>query len=121
MDKMQAYYNLWAQFGLPAYDEQSVPDGAALPYITYQVILDDLDSTVIPNASLWYKDTSWEAIDKKMIEITGVISTIKPLKLDNGFMYVKKGTPWAQRMTDDSDDTIKRYIINLEVEFLTSE
>ena len=121
MDKQQAYYQLWSQFSLPAYDELSVPDDAVMPYITYQVILDDLDNVVLPSASLWYRGTSWEAIDLKMIEIAGKISNMKPIKLDNGFMYVNKGTPFAQRFAEDTDHTVMRYLINLDVEFLTSE
>lgn len=118
MDKTQAYYHLWSNFGIPAYDENSVPDDAVMPYITYQVIIDDLDAPVYPNASVWYRSTSWEAIDLKMIEISGKLGQMKPIKLDDGYMYVTKNTPFAQRMTDE-DRTVKRYVLNLGVEFLT--
>ena len=131
MDKTQAYYYLWSQFGMPAYDENSVPDDetfkkmiesgvikSKFPYITYQVIVDDIDYPVFPSASVWYRSESWEDIDLKMIEISGKIGQMKPIKLDNGYMYVTKGTPWAQRMADE-DRTVKRYVLNLGIEFLT--
>lgn len=120
MDKTQAYYYLWSRFGIPAYDETSVPDDAVAPYITYQVVLDSYDDPVIATASVWYRGTSWEPIDLKVIEITGIIGNMKPIALDDGYMYVNKGTPWAQRMADDTDRTVKRYILNLGVEFLTA-
>lgn len=119
MDKQQAYYYLWSNFGIPAYDELSVPDNASLPYISYQVILDDLDAPVFPTASLWYRGTSWNGIDAKLAEIASYIENMKPIALDEGFMYVTKGSPFAQRMADDSDRTKKRYVLNLGIEFLT--
>lgn len=121
MDKQQAYYHLWSQFRIPAYDENSVPDRAAKPYITYQVLLDDLEGGLFPTASLWYKDSSWEAIDLKLIEISGVLGHMLPIELDDGYMYVTKNTPFAQRMKDDTDETVKRYVMNIGVEFLTQD
>lgn len=120
MDKTQAFYQLWSGFRIPAYDETSVPDDAQFPYITYQVITDELDYPVFPTASVWYKDTSWEDIDVKIIEIAGRLAQLRPIELDGGgYMYVTKGSPFAQRMAED-DRTVKRYILNIGVEFLTS-
>lgn len=130
MDKQQAYYSLWSRFGLLAFEENSVPsqdelkkiaDKSKLPsdrYITYQVILDDLDAPVYPTASLWYRSTSWNDIDYKLTEIAAEIEDMQPIPLDEGYMYVTKGSPFAQRMAEE-DRTFKRYVINLGVEFLT--
>lgn len=119
MDKQQAYHSLWSSFNLPAYDENSVPDDAQKPYITYQVILGDLDGPVYPSASLWYRSTSWNDIDLKLKEIAAYIEDMQPVPLDDGgYMYVTKGTPFAQRMTEE-DRTVKRYYLNLAIEFLT--
>jgi hypothetical protein len=46
MDKEQAIQNFWSQFGIPAYDENSVPDDLRYPFITYSVSTDMLDDTV---------------------------------------------------------------------------
>ncbi len=119
MDKQQAFYSLWSSFNLPAYDENSVPEDAKMPYITYQVLLDDLDAPVFPTASLWWRDTSWTGIDAKLTEIAAYIEDLSPIRLDEGYMNVTKGSPFAQRMADDSDKTVKRYLLNLGVEFFT--
>ena len=37
MDKYQAINEFWNRFGVMAYDENTVPDDAELPYITYGV------------------------------------------------------------------------------------
>ena len=34
-NKWQAIDRFWNSFGIPAYDESSVPQGATMPYITY--------------------------------------------------------------------------------------
>ena len=120
MDKQQAYYSLWSNFNIPAYDELSVPDGAVMPYITYQVMTDSIDKPVFPTASLWYRGTSWEQIDLKLAEVSQELEDLAPIALDkNEFMYVTKGTPFAQRMAEETDRTIKRYVLNLSVEFFT--
>lgn len=119
MDKQQAFYGLWSNFNIPAYDELSVPDDAVMPYITYQVITDSIDKPVFPTASLWYRSSSWSDIDLKLQEITDYIDNVLPIELDAGYMNVTRGTPWAQRMAEELDRTVKRYVLNLNVEFYT--
>lgn len=120
MDKQQAYYSLWSRFGIPAYDENRIPEEAELPYITYQVILDDLDGPINPMATLWYRDTSWTRIDAKLAEMSRYIDDMDTIPLnEGGYMYVTKGTSWARRTSDPDDKTVIGYRLNLQVEFLT--
>ena len=46
MDKGQAIHNFWSQFGLPAYEENTVPATAGNQYITYSVQTDSLGSVL---------------------------------------------------------------------------
>ena len=41
------------------------------------------------------------------------------LPCDGGAIWVKKGVPFSQTMSDDNDKMIKRNYLNLELEFLT--
>lgn len=120
MDKAQAYQSLWGRFGIPAYNELSVPDGAKTPYITYQTIYDSCDESVYPTASLWYKDTSWLKIDAKLKEISKEISEMDDIPLDEGFMSVDTNNPFAQPLEDDENRDMKRYVLSVRVEFLTN-
>ena len=43
MTAEQTLHSFWSSFGLTAYDENSVPDDAVLPYITYSVSYDSFD------------------------------------------------------------------------------
>lgn len=121
MDKSQAIDNFWKRFGLPAYDENTVPDNAPLPRITYSVETDSLDNELSLTASLWYRSKSWKDITQKAEEIGEYIVKMMPpaIPIDNGRLYISKGSPFAERMTDP-DDSIRRIILNINAEFLTA-
>ena len=121
MDKAQALYEFWSSFGLPAYDANTVPDNAEMPYITYDTASDSFDNVLYLNASLWYKQMSWEDISKKADEISKYLFEMNPLtvKIDGGRMYIARGTPFAQRMSD-VDDMIRRIVLSITVEFFTA-
>jgi hypothetical protein len=125
MTKEQALHSFWSSFGLTAYEENSVPSGENkpdLPYITYSVSTDSFGNDVALNANLWYRGTSWSAVNDKVAEISAAISSGgKLLDCDNGCIWVKRGTPFAQNVPDPMDDLIKRKYINITVEFLTAD
>lgn len=119
MNAMQALNNFWNSFGLPAYDVNTIPDDAVLPYITYEVSKDFFNSIVIRSASLWYRSPLWSAITEKEQQISNFISRGGFfIKCDEGGVWIKRGTPWAQRMSDPSDDMVRRIVLNYELEFI---
>lgn len=119
MDKLQTLHAFWSGFGLKAYDENSVPDGTELPYITYEASSSDFGNSVLQNASLWYRSSSWAAITAKAEEIAGFITRGgRMLKYDGGALWIQKQNPWAQRMSEPSDDMIRRIVLSYSVEFL---
>ena len=119
MNKMQALHSFWNGFGLKAYDENSVPDGASLPYITYEASSDDFGHTIPQTASLWYRSSSWADITEKEQAISDYIGRGgRMMAYDDGSIWIAKASPWAQRMNDSSDELIKRIVLNLQVEFL---
>lgn len=118
MNKIQALYNFWSGFDIPAYDESTVPDTAALPYITFEVATDDFGHEMPVTASLWYRSTKWDAITAKEEQIASAIGRGGiMLPYDGGVIWLKKSTPWAQRMADN-DDMIRRIVLQLNIEFL---
>lgn len=124
MIKEQAIHQFWSSFGLKAYDEQTVPtgdDAPAFPYITYEVITDSIDHPVLLTASLWYRATDWVDITAKKDAISEAISYgHKIIKIDGGYMYLTRGTPFAQRMSDENDDMIRRIYMQVNCEYLTA-
>ena len=124
MDKAKAIHNFWSSFNLTAIDEASAYDlKNDLPsnYITYEVQTSNLGEPVALTASLWYRTTSWEDISKKADEIAAFIGYGgKVLDVAGGYMWVKLGTPFAQRMAVEQDDSIRRIYLNITVDFLTA-
>lgn len=125
MVKEQAIQSFWASFGVPAYDENTVPSGSnspALPYITYQVVSDSFyGGSVALTASVWDRSSSWQRVtdlSRQIGEYIGVGG--KVIDVDGGYAWIKRGTPFAQRMGDDIDNSVRRIVFNVAVDFLTA-
>ena len=122
MTKAAAIYQFWNSFGLTAYDENSVPDEADFPYITYQLVTDSFEREIPLTASIWYRSESWTGINAKTEEISQKISRGgKIISCDGGVIWLKRGQPFAQNMGDESDDLIKRKYLNITAEFITAD
>lgn len=122
MDKAQAIQNFWSRFGWQAFSENSVPTGdnaPGLPYITYSVSVDSIGYPVSLSGVLWDRNTSWQRLTKKADEIADYLDEIYPIKINKGYMYLTPGSPFAQRMSGESDDMVKSILINIQAEFLT--
>lgn len=119
MNKVQALNSFWSSFQLVAYDENSVPEEAPLPYITYETSVDDFNHEIALTANLWYRDTSWKDITEKEMEISTYIGRGGRIKkYDGGAFWIKKGTPWAQRLPEQSDDMVRRIVMNYTIEYI---
>jgi len=123
MDKFQAIHKFWSSFGIPAFDENTVPDGEdkpSFPYITYDAVVSDFNHPVAMSASIWYYGTSWSQITAKLTEIEAELGRGGvTLLCDGGAVWIVKGSPFAQRMPDDND-MIRRIFINISAEYLTA-
>lgn len=132
MNKEQAYNAFWSEFGVLAFEENSVPDDkiiedlikagvakAKYPYIAYQVIVDDLGHPVYPTASIYDRSNSWERSDLLANAISERIQKMNTIRLDDGRMFITKGSPFAQHQLESADLNIRRVILNLGVEFFT--
>lgn len=132
MNKEQAYNAFWSEFGVLAFEENSVPDDkiiedlikagvakAKYPYVAYQVIVDDLGHPVYPTASIYDRSNSWERSDLLANAISERIQKMNTIRLDDGRMFITKGSPFAQHQLESADLNIRRVILNLGVEFFT--
>lgn len=123
MNKWEAINNFWNRFEWNAYDENSVDTGKFtpdLPYITYSAQTGSIEQILTLTASLWDRTTSWRSVSDKADEIAEAIGYGYALeKVDGGYLYLVKGQPFAQRMSDP-DSEIKRIYIMLNAEFLTA-
>lgn len=129
MTKEEALFQFWSSFGLKAYEESSVPSGdraPSFPYITYQVVTGSFGGAVAMSASVWDKKTTGhsatKANDAKTAEISKAIGRGGTmLRYDGGAVWLTRGEPFAQSMGDDSDDRIRRKLLNITAEYISAD
>lgn len=123
----QAIHNFWSSFEWTAYDENSVPDNAKLPYITYSVNIGDITSgPVTTQASLWYRSMSWKEITEKSEEIRnhlGIGGVM--IEHDDGAIWIKRGNTFAQRSAagsseSEQDSSTRRVVLTVDIEFINN-
>lgn len=128
MDKAQALHQFWSSFGIPAIDENSAYDTQVLeqlnigyPRITYEVAESNLGEPVALTASLWYRETSWAAAEAKAQQISAFIGWGgKVLRVNGGFMKIMlPQNSIIYRRLADENDSLRRIVFNIEVDFLT--
>ena len=121
MTKEQAYHAFLASFGWATYDENTVPENAALPRLTYSFASDEFGYPVALSISVWDRSTSWTTVTNKADEIYNAIGLGgKIIPFDVGYIWIKRGRPFSQRMADEND-TIRRIYLNIEAEYFTSK
>lgn len=120
MDRYEAIYNFWASFGLPAYEENSVPDDAVMPYITFESSVGSFDSIIPLSASIWDRTTKGTAfVDSKADEVEAYIKNMGCPKIKGGRYRAFTDGNFAQNMGDPEDKLIKRKLLSVNFEFMT--
>lgn len=121
MTKAGAIHLFWSSFGLTAYEENAVPVGVEFPYITYELVTDDLGNDTAMTASLWYRSSSWVEANAKAEEIgvsIGYGGVLIPC--DGGRLWLRRGNPFALSMGDPDDDMIRRKVLSVAAMYLTT-
>lgn len=111
----------WFERFLTAYPASSVPNDVTFPYLTYELVIGAFDGGEIGlTVNLWYYTESEAVPNEKAQEIAetiGIGGTIVPC--DGGYIWIKRGSPWCQNITEDDEPNIKRRYLNITVEYLT--
>lgn len=117
--KGAAINSFLSSFGIPAYAAASVPDDAALPYITYDLADGAWDSgEVNMTCDLWYRTESEAVPNAKVAEISeGIGLGGKIVYFSGGAVWIKRGSPFAQSVTDEAG--IRRRLINISLEYIS--
>lgn len=120
MTKNAALHTFFNKF-LTAYPVSSVPEDTVFPYLVYDNVIDSWEGgEVSVSVNLWYYTESEAIPNAKVQEIAEAVSRGGTTILcDGGFIWIKRGTPFAQPLTDDTAPGIKRRLINLSAEFMT--
>ena len=121
MNKEQALNTFWNTFSIPAYDVYTVPDDVAMPYITYEASTASIGTDVLLSASFWYKGMSWGQITAKKDEISSYIGGGASQPYDGGRVWIRKATPFSQRMSEPDDPNVRRIVIQIMAEFQSAD
>jgi hypothetical protein len=114
---LDAWFNQFMTF----YPSTAVPDDVTFPYGTYEAVFDNYTGGEVGlTVNLWFYTESEARPNAKAQELSEAIgSGGKLLKCDGGYIWIKRGSPWCQSLTDDTSPTIKRRYINVTAEYLT--
>lgn len=121
MTKAAALQSFFSGFGIPAYPSSSVPEDAVFPWLTYDLAVDAWESGEVGlTVNLWYYTASEKVPNDKALEISRAIGIGgRVLPCDDGYVWIKRGSPWCQSLQDDTDKNIKRRYINVSAEYFT--
>lgn len=121
MTKAAALYKFFSGFGMPAYPSSSVPDDAIFPYLTYDLVTNSWGGEPVSlTVNLWFYTESEAVPNAKAMELSkaiGLGGVILPC--EDGYVWLRRGDPWCQSLSDETSPTIKRRYINVTAEYLT--
>jgi len=106
LNQAQLFYSFFSSI-CPAYLQNTVPEGAQLPYLTYTLDNVDWETSNIIQVKIYTKEQGVANVinlaDKLAKEIGEGISIEK-----NGtYVYMRKGSPFLQFMVEDEKNYIK--------------
>ena len=112
---VQALHTYLSGFGLKAYAEDSVPDNAQLPYITYRVVDPEWHQKATFFVRVWFRSTRNAELLEKADQITGDIGEAKRLPFDGGLLVVWPESPKVQIVVDSKDRDLRYAYISLSL------
>ena len=100
---------------LPAYAEGCAPDGAALPYITYELTVPDAleESPLI--ARVWYQGRGYLEIAAALDAIGAAIGPGACLPAAGGTVWLYKEARFVQFMPVEGDDRVKCACLSMKL------
>ena len=112
----RALNTFFNDFGIPGYLEDNIPDGAVLPYLTYQpVIPGGWNETSSFHARLWYPSKAGRApVLRTEDAISAALQDGTTLSCEGGAILLQKGNPWAQPLNNTPEGYLCEYL-NFEI------
>lgn len=121
MTKEAALHSFFNSFGIPGYPSSAVPEDALFPWLTYDMTTSAWDGGEVSiTVNLWYRTTDEAPPNAKARELSnGIGYGGIVIPCDDGYIWLKRGSPWCQILTYEEDTSIKRRYINITAEYLT--
>lgn len=123
MTKGKALHGFFSNFGMSAYAASAVPDDVVLPYLTYELVTSAWEEGEVSiTVNLWFHTESEAEPNAKVSEMSAAIGMGGVLLgCDGGAIWLKRGSPWCQSLSDAASKDIKRRYLNITAEYLTMD
>ena len=95
-----ALKTFFSGFGLPAYQEGTVPDDVSLPYISYSLVSPEWNQKASMYVRVWDRTTSNTGLIRIADQITAAIGEKKTIDLTGGHLVLWPETPKVQIQAD---------------------
>lgn len=123
MTKDKALYQWWQRFGIPMYPTTALPpaEDITFPYGTYEPIFGYFGDVLPVSVKLYFRTESEAIPNAKAKEIGDEIGDGGAIiHCDNGFLWVKRGSPFVQGMLDPDNQNIKMRYLQITIDDLTT-
>jgi hypothetical protein len=121
MNKAAALYTFFNSFKIDGFPATAVPDDVTFPYLTYDLTTSAWgEGEVNCTVNIYYYTESEALPNQKAEELSKAIG-LGGMRLlcDEGMIWVKRGTPWCQALTEGEKNEVKRRYININLEYFT--
>ena len=119
VDVARMLCDYWNSFDIPAYPEETVPDDATLPYITYDLKSPYWRDASIYNVRVWYEDTSFTGIINMVDKISADIGEGKRMESNGVIIYLfKEDTFFQMQPVPDSETDYKVAYLSMTIQVL---
>lgn len=95
-----ALKTFFSGFGIPAYQEGTIPEDKRPPYITYSLSAPEWNQKASMYARVWDRSTSNTFILQKADEIAAAIGIRKKIKFTGGYLVIWPENPNIQTQVD---------------------
>lgn len=97
VEALKAYYS---GFGLPAYQENTVPEDVTLPYISFSISIPEWNQKASHYIRIWDRTKSNTRIVRVADQIAADIGICKTIRFEGGYLTIWPETPLVQIQVD---------------------
>lgn len=118
-DIFESIYAFLSQIGIPVYPENGIPSDAVLPYMTWTPIQTNWDEDSIMSVRIWDRSTNYKRLAALVDKLGEALKDDTTLKTGTGYIYLYRGTPFAQPQPLQDTD-VKVMYINIGINTMIS-
>ena len=118
MTQGEALYKFFSLFDIPAFPQNSVPDGTSFPWLTYELKTGYFGDIYSCAVNLYFHTDSEKQPNEKAKEIGDKIGMGGiQIPYDGGTIWITRAEPWCTSLVEE-DTSIKHRQLMTELEFL---